>query len=54
MVRALLALAGAWVIWRIVDENTRSTARRPVALLPKPSPEPVRRRARQRRATAAD
>jgi hypothetical protein len=54
MMRALMALAGAFVVWRIVNENTRGTERLPVALLPKPSPEPSRRRSEARSADRSD
>lgn len=36
MVRTLLVLAGAWLAWRIVEENRRKAGAAPVALLPKP------------------
>jgi len=48
MMRALLTVAGAWVIWRVVNENTRRPEPRPVALLPKPNHEPRPGRSRQR------
>jgi hypothetical protein len=52
--RALLALASAWVVWRIVNENMRGTKRQPVTLLPKPSTEPSRRRSKARSAGGSD
>jgi hypothetical protein len=34
--RTVLALAGAWVVWRVANENLRWRNSPPVALLPKP------------------